>query len=111
MMGENMKPYLVYVTTADKGEARRIGEHLVSTRLAACVNILDGMNAIYMWEGKLQDDQETVLLAKTMDFKLAALTEAIKQMHSYDCPCVVALPIEGGNTDFLGWIAAEVGGA
>jgi periplasmic divalent cation tolerance protein len=105
-----MKPYLVYVTTADKAEARRIGEHLVRTRLAACVNILDGMNSIYMWEDKLQDDQETVLIAKTVAFKLTALTETIKKMHSYDCPCVVALPIEGGNTDFLGWIAAEVGG-
>ena len=81
---------------------------LVASKLAACVNILDNMNSIYLWEGKLQDDQETVMIAKTTEARVPELIEKVKAMHSYDCPCVVCLPIENGNQEFLDWIADEV---
>ena len=103
-----MHLFLVYVTTKDKEEARAIGRHVVQSRLAACVNIFDQMNSMYYWEDTFQDDQEAVLIAKTTEERVPELVETIKQKHSYDCPCVVSLPIQDGNPDFLQWIAAQV---
>jgi periplasmic divalent cation tolerance protein len=99
----------VYITTSSRQEARRIGRALVEARLAACVNVLDGMNSLYWWEGQIQDEQEVVLIAKSREALLPALTEKVKALHSYSCPCVVALPIVGGNQDFLAWIGRETG--
>jgi periplasmic divalent cation tolerance protein len=97
----------IYMTAASREEARRIGRILVEERLAACVNILPGMNSFYWWQGAVQDEQETVLIAKTRAELVQRLTERVKALHSYACPCVVALPIEGGNPAFLQWIADE----
>ncbi len=103
-----MKPFFVYVTTADKAQARAIGRHLVQSRLAACVNILDNMNSMYYWQDEFQDDQEAVLIAKTTQDRLQELIDAVREKHSYDCPCIVAMPITGGNPAFLEWIGAQV---
>ena len=104
-----MNTNLVYMTAGSKQEARKIGKALVTSRLAACVNIIDNMNSFYMWEGELQDDNEVVMLAKTTEDKVDEVVAKVKSMHSYDCPCVVALPITGGNPAFLEWIAGTVG--
>jgi len=81
---------------------------LVESRLAACANIIDNMNAIYRWEGKLQDDQEVILIAKTTEIRVPDVIERIKKLHTYDCPCIVSLPLTGGNRSFLDWIVGEV---
>lgn len=104
-----MSVLFVYVTAKDKAEARAIGRHLVQSRLAACVNIFDGMNSMYYWDDQLQDDQEAVLVAKTTATRLSELIEAVKARHSYDCPCIVSLPVSDGNPAFLDWIAGQVG--
>ena len=103
-----MRCFLIYITTKDKDEARAIGRRLVQSRLAACANILDHMSSIYYWEDELQEDQETVLIAKTTEARVPDLIEAIRQAHSYDCPCIVSLPIEDGNPEFLQWIEDQV---
>ena len=103
-----MKLNVVYMTAGSKEEAKKIGQVLVESKLAACVNILDNMNAIYMWEGRLQDDRETVMIAKTTETRVPELIEKVKAMHSYACPCIICLPIENGNRAFLDWIAGEV---
>jgi periplasmic divalent cation tolerance protein len=103
-----MKFFLVYMTTADAAEARAIGKHLVQAKLAACVNILDSMNSMYVWKGEFQDDQETVMIAKTTEDRIPALLAAVKERHSYECPCIVTIPISDGNPDFLTWIADQV---
>jgi periplasmic divalent cation tolerance protein len=104
-----MKTFAIYMTAGDKEEARDIGRHLVESRLAACVNILDSMNSMYVWQGEFQDDTEAVMIAKTTEAMAPKLIAAVKARHSYDCPCIVALPIEGGNPDFIKWIADQVG--
>jgi len=76
--------------------------------LAACVNILDRMNAMYIWQGEFQDEQEAVMIAKTTQDKVPDLIEAVKARHSYEVPCIVALPIADGSPEFLQWIAGEV---
>ncbi len=106
-----MSATLVYMTAGSVEEARAIGASLVERRLAACVNILPGMLSQYRWEGSIQTDEEVVLIAKTRSDAVDALTGHVRDIHSYDCPCVVALPVEGGNPDFLHWIADETAGA
>ena len=98
----------VYMTASSAEEAQRIGEALVGERLAACVNIIEGMKSIYRWRGAIQRDAETVLIAKTAKARVAALTERVKALHSYDCPCVAALPVEDGNHAFLAWIDEQI---
>ena len=101
---------LVYITCGDMEEARNIGRVLVETRFAACVNIIDNMNSIYRWDGKIQDDREVIMLAKTTSEKLPELIEKVKSVHSYECPCILSFPVSNGNTDFMSWISAEVNG-
>jgi len=98
----------VYMTAGSKEEASSIGRCLVEEKLAACVNIIDGMTSIYRWEGKLESASETVLIAKTMSETVEALTERVTALHSYDCPCIVKVALQGGNQDFLSWIEAQV---
>jgi periplasmic divalent cation tolerance protein len=103
-----MKVNLIYITAGNKEEAKKIGKELITSKLAACVNIVDNMNSLYMWEGELQDDNETILIAKTEETHVPALIEKVKSIHSYDCPCVLSLPVSDGNKAFLNWIASEV---
>lgn len=99
---------IVYITAGSMDEAARIGKMLVQERLAACVNIIDGMRSLYEWDGTLQDDREVVMIVKTRSSRVAELTSAVKAIHSYDCPCVVELPVSGGNSAFLDWIGKQV---
>ena len=96
------------MTAGSREEARKIGKELVISRLAACVNIWDNMNSFYMWQGKVQDDTEVVMIAKTAENRVPALVEKVKSLHSYECPCIVSIPISGRNQAFLDWIAEEV---
>lgn len=95
---------MLYITAANKDEARKIGDGLLAESLAACVNIIDGMESMYWWEGEIQKANEAVLIAKTTEANVEKATALVKQLHSYDCPCVVAIPITGGNPEFLKWI-------
>ncbi|MDA0366882.1 MAG: divalent-cation tolerance protein CutA [Proteobacteria bacterium] len=97
----------VYVTATDRVEAVAIGRALVSERLAACANVIDPVASIYWWEGAVHEGAEAVLVLKSRADLIAPLTERIKALHSYDCPCVVALPIDAGNPAYLDWIVAE----
>ena len=100
----------VYMTCGSLDEARKIGEMLLEKNLAACVNILEGMHSLYRWNGAMQEDQETVLIAKTRHELVNELTEAVLSIHSYDCPCIIELPIQQGNPEFLQWIVSETEG-
>jgi periplasmic divalent cation tolerance protein len=102
-----MTATFVYMTAKDREEALKIGRSLVEARLAACVNVLDGMTSLYRWDDEIQEDQETVLVAKTTETLVEALIERVRSLHSYDCPCIVTWPIHSGNAAYLQWIADE----
>lgn len=102
-----MAATMLYVTAESVDEARRIGRVLVEDRLAACANVIPGTTAIYWWEGAVQEDGEAVLVVKTRADLVDAATARIKAVHSYDCPCVLAFAVIGGNRDFLDWLAKE----
>lgn len=96
-----------YITAADRAEALRLAEVLIDERLAACANVLDGMTSVYRWQGRIERAAEAVLIVKTTAALVPRLVERVNALHSYECPCLVALPIEDGNPAFLEWIAAE----
>jgi periplasmic divalent cation tolerance protein len=102
-----MDTVFVYITAADASEAEVIARTVVEERLAACANILGSSRSIYWWEGELCDGEETALVLKTSSSRKRELVDRIKQLHSYDCPAIVCLPIADGNPDFLKWIRQE----
>ena len=102
-----MTQNLVYVTAASRDEAATIAKTIISERLAACANILGAMESVYWWNGTIQSEPEVSLLLKTKSELLEALIARIIALHSYDCPCIVALPITDGNQKFLNWIDKE----
>ena len=102
-----MQAMWVYVTASSRQEALSIGRAVVGERLAACANILDGMTSIYWWERSLQEEGEASLILKTRSDLIDRLTARIRELHSYACPCVVAMPIAAGNPGYLDWIFQE----
>lgn len=98
---------LIYMTAPSQEAALTLAQALVSERLAACANVLGPITSIYWWDGKLNQDPEVALVLKTRADLVETLTARARDLHPYDCPCVVALPIDGGNPAFLRWIAAE----
>lgn len=102
-----MSPVVVYITASSEDEAAAIGKALVAEHLCACANVFPGVRSFYRWEGRIEDDREAVLIAKTTEDRVEAVTERVKALHSADLPCVVALPVAGGNAPFLDWIAEE----
>ena len=105
-----MSVMFVYVTVSDIDEAKAIGRTLVAEQLAACANILPGATSIFRWQGKLEEASEAVLILKTTEQRLDSLIARAKALHSYDCPCIEALPVVEGNRDFLEWVVRETGG-
>ncbi len=99
------------VTAASRDEALRIGRALVEERLAACANVIEPATSIYWWDGKVQSETEAVLIMKSRAALVEPLTARVKALHSYAVPCVVSLPIEAGNPEYLRWIAAETLGS
>ena len=102
-----MSQVVLYVTAASNDEAVRIGRIVVDEKLAACANVIPAITSIFRWNGALQEETESVVLIKTRNDLVERATQRIKDIHGYECPCVVALPITGGNSEFLDWIDSE----
>ena len=99
--------FFLYMTAGSKAEAERLARDLVERRLVACANVLDPIQSFYWWEGKVADERESVVIAKTQKACVDAVIARVKEIHSYACPCVVAWPLSQGNPDFFAWIAHE----
>uniref|UniRef100_A0A453D1S9 Protein CutA, chloroplastic n=1 Tax=Aegilops tauschii subsp. strangulata TaxID=200361 RepID=A0A453D1S9_AEGTS len=95
---------VVYVTVPNREAGKKLSASIISEKLAACVNIVPGIESVYWWEGKVQTDAEELLIIKTRESLLNALTEHVKANHEYDVPEVIALPISGGNLKYLEWL-------
>ncbi len=98
---------VVLVTAPTAERAAEIARAAVDERLAACGNVVPGVRSVYRWEGKVQEDEEVLLLLKTTRDRLEALRERILALHPYDVPEVIALPVEAGSAPYLAWIRAE----
>jgi periplasmic divalent cation tolerance protein len=105
------RPLLVYTTLPDTQTALAIGEELVRERLAACVNVLPGMESVYAWKGAIERGQEVVAILKTREGLADALSAALKARHPYETPIILHLPVSGADADTAAWILAETGSA
>jgi len=104
------EPLVILMTAGSLEEARRIADVLVTEMLAACVNVLPGVTSVYRWEGKVQRDEECLLVAKSTREVLGDLIRRVQSRHSYDLPEIVALPVVGGSEAYLRWLDGEVHG-
>lgn len=98
---------VVYVTAADRAEAEHLARHAVERRLAACANILGEIRSVYWWQGAVRDESECAMIFKTRRSMFDALAATIRAEHSYDCPCIIALPLDDAAPAYLDWLAAE----
>jgi periplasmic divalent cation tolerance protein len=105
MAGETNDQIVVLMTASNAGEATRIGEMLVERKLAACVQILPPMTSIYVWKGEVQRESEILLLAKSTQAKFDELEAAVRAIHSYETPEIIALPIVAGSQSYLSWLS------
>jgi len=102
---------VILITTSTEEEAHKIAEQLLTKRKAACVNIVPKVDSSFWWQGKLDSAQESLLIIKTRASLLQEVINLVKKVHSYSVPEIIALPIVGGNQDYLKWIDDEVKGS
>ena len=98
---------VVFVTCPTRAAARRIASALVARRLAACVNVLPGVESLFRWEGKVDQAREALLIIKTRAARLEALRRAVVALHPYEVPEVIAVPVAAGHRPYLRWVEAS----
>jgi len=96
--------FLVLCTCPNENSARQLSESLVQDKLAACVNIVNPISSIFAWQGKIDSEQESLLLIKTTRAAYSRLEQAIKAQHPYDVPEIIAIPVQQGSADYLNWV-------
>jgi periplasmic divalent cation tolerance protein len=99
---------VIFITTSSEQEGRKIAELLLTRRKAACVNIVPKVDSSFWWQGRLDSARESLLIIKTRASLLQEVIDLVKEVHSYSAPEIIALPIIGGNQDYLKWIDDEV---
>ncbi|OGX42819.1 MAG: hypothetical protein A3F87_04900 [Omnitrophica WOR_2 bacterium RIFCSPLOWO2_12_FULL_51_24] len=104
-----MKNIIIFITTGSKKEAEVIARDLVGKRLAACVSILPSVESVYTWKGRIQASKECLLIAKTEDRLFLKVEKAVKRLHSYECPEIVAFQLSKGSADYMRWIKESTG--
>jgi periplasmic divalent cation tolerance protein len=97
----------IYTTIDDIKAARRIAQALTEEQIAACVNIIPNVESVYRWKGKIENSNEVVLIAKTIDQSVKKAIQRIKQLHTYEVPDIIVLPVIGGLKDYLDYISLE----
>lgn len=103
----SIKAILVYTTFPTVGDAKKAAHALVSAGLAACVNLIEHMTAIYLWEGVVEEDSEIGMIIKTTEDRREEVLAEIKRLHPFSTPARIVLPIIGGGLDFLSWIETQ----
>jgi len=99
---------MLYVTASSETEAQRIARSVVEKKLAACANIIPGMQSIYRWKGEIEEAEEWLVLLKTTGQLETDCTREIVNLHTYECPCVVSFNLTGGNEGYLEWMKAQL---
>jgi len=94
----------VYSTHQNKSEALQMAKTLSKEKLIACANIVDQVTSVYEWKGQICEENEVIIIMKTQKSHFEALKKRIEEAHPYDCPCIIAIPIEDGNQDYLFWL-------
>ena len=99
---------VIFVTTGTEEEARTIAGQLISEKKAACVNVVPWVDSTFSWQGKIESEPESLLIIKSKSSALPQIVDLVKQLHSYEVPEIIAMPISGGNDEYLNWVDSEV---
>ena len=102
------EPIVVLLTAPNDEEAKRLAEMLISSHLAACVQIMPGMESVYRWQGNIERQSEVLLIVKTMRSKFAELEREVRALHSYETPEIIALPVTAGSAPYLEWLVTNL---
>jgi len=101
---------VILITCGDKQEAQNISSVLVSNNLIACGNILSDVTSIFRWENRIENEEEVLLIAKSRQARFDAIIQKVKELHSYQTPEIIALPVVAGSEDYLKWLVDETSG-
>ena len=101
--------YILYITNPSKEEALKISHILLDEGLIACANIFDNITSVYKWENEIKEDTEVILITKTSDSNVDKIKDRVKDLHSYECPCIAAIRVDDCNADFLKWVEGRCG--
>ncbi|MEW6087124.1 MAG: divalent-cation tolerance protein CutA [bacterium] len=99
---------IIFSTVSSGEEAKKITMALLEEKLAACVNIIPSVESLFWWEGKIDNAKELLLIIKTLEKNVPFVTKRIKELHSYKVPEIIAVPVTGGNNDYLRWIGESI---
>ena len=99
---------LIMTSVGTEQQAVEISEELIERRLATCINIVPCLRSIYRWKGKIEEESEKLLIVKTAERLFDAVREAIRELHSYEVPEVLALEIRNGDPDYLRWLGESL---
>ena len=106
---DEQKIRVVFVTVPDVDAGVILARRIVSERLAACGNVIPGLTSVYRWKGEVQEDPEALVILKTTQGAIPALMERVSELHSYEVPEFLVLPVETGFEPYLRWVAGEIG--
>ncbi len=101
-------PVVIFITASTNEEAKSIGKHLVEKGLAACANIVPGVQSLFVWDGKFCQEDEVLIIIKSVREKAKEIIAVVKEIHSYDVPEIIVLPIVDGSKDYLNWLQESI---
>lgn len=99
---------LIYITTSGLSESKKIAKILLQDRLVACVNIIPQIESLYLWKGEMEEDSESLLIAKTRQDLVDKVIQKAQEIHSYDIPCILQIQVKKGSMDYLEWMETEL---
>ncbi len=98
---------VIYTTLDNEQDARKIANFLIEEQIVACVNIIPNVISIYRWKGKIEEEKEFILIAKTVDKNVIKTIKRIKELHNYELPDIIAIPVNNGYDEYLEYIKRE----
>lgn len=101
-------PTLIYITAANREEAILLSRELLNMKIVACANIIDHATSLYWWDGEIEQNNENIVILKTMSTHTEKVISVVRSLHSYSCPAIVAVPINDGNPEYINWIQEQI---
>ncbi len=99
---------MIYITTSGVLESKKIAKKLLAEKLAGCVNIIPSMESMYLWNGEIKEDTESIMLVKTRSDMLEEIIKRVEEIHSYEIPCILQIKVNDGSKNYLEWIESEI---